>query len=508
VKILAWVVPGGGKSRLPGILAKRFKNFYIAWFVPRLSLREQAAQALLDDFGIRVMESESEINPSKGERGFVATMQALMTQPDLWAQELERKPYMLVMDEIHHAKVSLTGESNQYAQAIDRLDYVIRLDMTGTLETNDNTMIHGITYSNGGFGISANPVESADYFIRYDRSSALLEKAIVPIEFQHHDGAVRYADKNGTQDVPRLSQIAREAESKGIFTALNSGMAAELFGRGVQHWRAHGEGTNKQLIVVTDSQSNAKKYHKLLLAQGITAAMAITDNNEAHKQVKAFRRQEMKALVTCQMAYEGLDAPRASHLICLTHIRSVPWIEQMLGRVWRFAPDKPLCWVFVPDDPRMARVIDRIRTEQITALRPPGEGPGPGGDRDVVVPLHSELEVVTKSNLDGPVNTIRNELLDFLAKWGFDGSEPAVEQLLAEAERKAMSIPAAQTTPAAERKHIRDSIAAACRRADSEKGEDFGTHQDRLIRRTGKSIADMTVEELQRASVICANVCA
>ena len=44
---------------------------------------------------------------------------------------------------------------------------------------------------------------------------------------------------------------------------------------------------------------------------------------------------KLDVLVTVAMAYEGLDIPAVSHLICLTRIRSTPWIEQMTARANR-----------------------------------------------------------------------------------------------------------------------------------------------------------------------------
>ena len=40
-------------------------------------------------------------------------------------------------------------------------------------------------------------------------------------------------------------------------------------------------------------------------------------------------------LVTVGKAYEGLDAPRSKHLVCLTRQRSVPWLAQCFARAWR-----------------------------------------------------------------------------------------------------------------------------------------------------------------------------
>jgi superfamily II DNA or RNA helicase len=130
--ILADVVPGGGKSMLPGLLAARFPKHRIGWFVPRLSLARQAAIGMLKDFGIEIRESGNDTNPSRGSRGFVTTHAALTADPSLWEDELKTHPYLLVIDELHHAK-QRGGEPNALAAAISRLRYYVRLGMTGTL---------------------------------------------------------------------------------------------------------------------------------------------------------------------------------------------------------------------------------------------------------------------------------------------------------------------------------------------------------------------------------------
>src|SRR5689334_17598764 len=38
------------------------------------------------------------------------------------------------------------------------------------------------------------------------------------------------------------------------------------------------------------------------------------------------------------MAYEGMDCPEVTHVARLTHIRSRPWLEQMIARAVRVDP--------------------------------------------------------------------------------------------------------------------------------------------------------------------------
>ncbi len=58
-----------------------------------------------------------------------------------------------------------------------------------------------------------------------------------------------------------------------------------------------------------------------------------------------------------------------------THIRSRPWLEQMIARATRVDPHAgdyadQHALVFHPDDPLFAQFRARIETEQATATRP------------------------------------------------------------------------------------------------------------------------------------------
>ena len=72
-------------------------------------------------------------------------------------------------------------------------------------------------------------------------------------------------------------------------------------------------------------------------------------------------------LVTVGKAYEGLDAPRCKHLICLSRQRSVPWLAQCFARAWRRdyvleskGVENQRCWIFAPRDKEMIDAVDRI----------------------------------------------------------------------------------------------------------------------------------------------------
>lgn len=516
LSVLAYVVPAGGKSRLPGIIAAHFREHKIAWFVPRISLQSQAIESMSKDFGISLRDAGNDVDPCRGHRGFVATHTALTFQPDLWRQELESKRgrYIVIVDECHHAKVDRNGDPSPLGKALSQLRADIWLNMTGTLETSDNTQIYGMNYRDHMDGLKVCPEDSAKLYIRYERVTALEEKAIVPIEFFHHDGPVNWQrigelSSRGGQ----LSEIAREDEGAGVWTALRTDYADQLFEGGLNHWRKH-KGRNGKLIVVAHNQAAAGKYAERLSSQGIGVALAIDDNPKAHDEVRRFRTSpDTQALATCQMAYEGLDAPPASHLICLTHIRSVPWIEQMLARIWRAAPAKKKCWAFVPDDPRMNRVIERIQQESpapITIADYEGSlGSGSGSESkgaETILALDGSVEDIRAQLLDAGFapDEITDEIIQFVQAHGLIGDEPEVLALLRKI--KAVQIPQTpMATPKEKEERLRKQIKDLGSKIDAECAErngakpEFGTTMKKLIRVTGKSITEMNEGELRRA---------
>ena len=107
------------------------------------------------------------------------------------------------------------------------------------------------------------------------------------------------------------------------------------------------------------------------------AQLATSDTPRAHEAVAAFRRYpEPSILVTVAMAYEGLDVPEVAVVAALTHIRSRPWLEQMVARATRVDPhagpyETQRALVFHPDDPLFQRFRIRMETEQGTLARVP-----------------------------------------------------------------------------------------------------------------------------------------
>ena len=209
------------------------------------------------------------------------------------------------------------------------------------------------------------------------------------------------------------------------------------------------------------------------------------------------------------MAYEGLDVKPVTHICCLTHIRSTPWIEQMLARAWRASPGKTRSWAFIPDDPYMKRIIVRIKKEEPGKIAIPGEEGNGGGGVGIkdTVPLYSGIDKIRHEMLD--IVAYRYEAAEILSKYGLSDDDPAIEPLansLLLQKQKEIESTTTGVTLTEELRNYRNAIAKICRTADSTLPIDestgkppWGHHGRLLYKNIGVRLEDATLEELKNA---------
>jgi superfamily II DNA or RNA helicase len=386
-RIIESATPGAGKSLIPVIAGRLIPAGLadaIAWVVPRLSLAHQAEASFKDPFfrnGLKhrlsIRASTNDINPCRGTDGFVTTYQAIgQDDRETVLRDFKRKRYILVLDEPHHVEKGGPWEK-ALAPLVAEAKYLIM--MSGTLERGDKSAIAFLKYNESDLGYQVDDSASSDTaFIRYSRSDALRERAILPLVFHCHDGAVKWMTDNG-REVSYESMAAAKIKdsSAAVYTAISTKYAEELLTRGMDHWQRHVKEINpySKIMIVTASVRHAKEAAGFLKRMGFVAPIATShDSVSAQREIKRFRvRQDANIIVAVNMVYEGLDVPSATHIISLTHIRSVPWIEQEVARVVRIdkkaGPYEHQCGhVFCPDDPVMRSVITRIREEQASVI--------------------------------------------------------------------------------------------------------------------------------------------
>ena len=237
--------------------------------------------------------------------------------------------------------------------------------------------------------------------VTYSRSTALREGAIVPVRFSYLDGRAEWEDEAGAR---RESEISSgDYSAQALFTALRTDYAYALLDEATNAWIRYKRETftAAKFLVVAHDIAQAQLYQAHLHRRRIEALIATSDDSPAAASAIArFKGQTAPfcdVLVTVAMAYEGLSVPAITHIASLTHIRSVPWLEQMFARGNRTVPGKTEAFVWGPKDERFLQAIRMIEAEQIEALKPQAEtgGSGEGGEgagqaRPWITPIGSE----------------------------------------------------------------------------------------------------------------------
>ena len=415
--IILAVTPGGGKSFIPIVAGKLIESGHadgLAWIVPRQALQDQGEREFINPFSrqlfnhnLIIRSSTNEVNPSKGTNGFVTTYQALgVDDKKTVVQEFSQKRYILILDEYHHVEEG--GIWHKALKPIYELAKYVVL-MTGTIERGDGKPIAFTRYRN------KRPVLNSDEstaVIKYNRTDALREQAILPISFHLSDGRFSWENQDGVlREIDSFDQTEDGEDSAALYTALKTDFSAQLLEECTHHWKeTRKTNPGAKMLVVAAEYEQAKDITLMLKrAVNLNAEIATSHNpKNAIKQIKKFKSNNLDVLVTIAMAYEGLDVPPITHICCLTHIRSTPWIEQMVARGVRI--DKSAgpystqrCHVFAPSDKRFVEVMNRIKKEQIAVLKKnggadqdefematiPGDGTGSIGPN--ITPLGSEL---------------------------------------------------------------------------------------------------------------------
>lgn len=414
------VAPGGGKSILPlmaGRLIDTGRADRLLWIAPRLSLTDQAEREFVNPHfrrllghNIRIRRSTNEIDPCRGLHGIATTYNAVGLDEGILASEFRRHRYILIMDEFHHVQ-----EDSLWHKAIRPLydQAVYRIMMTGTLERGDGTRIAFVPYSSAGRAAKpALKVTDETEIIRYTRADALSEKAVITLQFHLSDGSAEWEDRRGrTVRVASMDKMNEADANKALYTALKTEYADHLLAAGITHWQAWRRTHNTAKCLVVAANINEAKRHMASLGR-VSARCDIAtsdDSADALKVINRMKADQLDVIVTVAMAYEGLSIPEISHIICLTRIRSVPWIEQCIARANRIDPkagayEDQAGHIFAPADPLFKQTMKRIEAEQtpiillrnsrvVSAERESEDGggfrlePAPGG----ITPLSSSL---------------------------------------------------------------------------------------------------------------------
>lgn len=400
-EIILSVTPGGGKSFVPVILAENLIPAIadrICWIAPRDALKYQGEAEFLNpvwNTSKRIRAAQNGSDLSRGCEGYVTTFQAVGANPECHSEEFRKHRYILFLDECHHI-----SDDAKWEAAIKPLveSAVLVVYASGTLSRGDGEKIAFLPYKDGEIDLTETETRRV---ITYSRSEAIKDNAILKVGFKLIDGESEWEELDGTKGTSKLSG---EESAKALFTALRTEFSNSMLDECLVDFLSECTSyTSAKMLVVAPTIEIAKAYYDYLATKGQHARIATTDDTPgARRNVDDFKRGVFHILVSVGICYEGLNVPEITHICSLTHIRSVPWLEQMIARANRLAPGKSRAVVFAPADHQFKRARKMIEAEQLVPLANPDEqmdlapaeeqrGEGSGEARPWIIPVGSTV---------------------------------------------------------------------------------------------------------------------
>jgi superfamily II DNA or RNA helicase len=348
-------------------MSKIIRAEKLCWVVPRNSLKYQGEGEFCNPHwqtSKRIRAAENGDDLSRGLAGYVTTYQALGQNPGCHAAEFKRHQYILFLDEFHHV-----AEGSEWHKAVKPLvdSAVLIVFASGTLSRGDGRRIAFLGYVNGEPFLDNLTIRRV---ITYSRSAAIADGAVLPVRFNLVDGKSEWEEMDGRRNTSALSG---EESAKALFTALRTEFADHLLNAAIKEYAEISYRYREaKLLVVAPNIKTAKTYYDYLARRGLPSRIAASDDTpQARKNIEDYKRGAFSIIVTVAMAYEGLNVPQISVICCLSHIRSVPWLEQCFARANRIAPGKDYAVVYAPADWDFRKAVQMIEREQLTPLNNP-----------------------------------------------------------------------------------------------------------------------------------------
>jgi superfamily II DNA or RNA helicase len=397
------VTPGGGKtlggSVFSHVLVRGDVLDHVLYVCPRDSLREQVVLGFTDisldlpgglaalsgaPTGQRALLNEARM-------GFVTTYQSIHEHPRAYARLLKSARWLLVLDECHHLPEA--GQSFDDEESIKESGWT--KDVRGLVELATHTlaMSGSAARDKGKIAFLRHDGNKAIYDVNYTRREALADKSVLHVITQLCDGTAKYWHRLKAHSAELSRENGKEA-GHVLETALRDPVYRDaMLSQAIGEWENYRHhNTRARMIVICESVQSCRavvryvKDHHPKWVPVLAVSKTIGAERNGTRAIRDFRKHhEGHILVTCQMAYEGLDVPDCTHLVCLTNIRARSWLEQAFARVTRFDPTCELSWeeqcayIYAPADPKMVGFLSEWIDEQDPAFVEPSPRVGVTG---------------------------------------------------------------------------------------------------------------------------------
>lgn len=422
--LTAVIPPGGGKTILAlavlDALHKARRIDAAIVLTPRLGL---CSQFELDWKSVRMHFQPSAMGPivhrenaalnSLRGFGYVSSYQSLCADPA--AHRVFARRYQgrlaIVCDEAHYLGEKLygSGDTTQAAKILGELDEfaAFKLVMTGTPYRADDNPIIFAEYSDQGRILADVELTYADGvaqgFLRpFD--ATLFDGKLYQTRRRQDQGKARYATEE--VELRFTSQQLTKVATDPLFWEVAAHHALEKVKELQEIWPRYCG------IVGCANQAHAREVLAYLEGLGARCLLAVSDDSNAHANLRLFKSGSWDMLVTVGMAHVGYDHKPIAVAAVLNGIREFNWLDQFTMRAGRMAPERPkeeqTAWIFGINDREMRKYVTTKRIEAQRAIKLREESGGAKQSTDV-----------SAGSSDGPRLFYHGISLDGIAGIGF-----------------------------------------------------------------------------------------
>ncbi len=353
--------PGAGKTLAACHAARAVGAQQTIVVTPTVVLRAQWADAA-DSVGLHLDPRwrNADGGWQRGADGVVVTYQQVASAPDLFAHHLKRATFV-ILDEIHHA-----GEQAGWGLALrTAFDAAVRrLALSGTPFRSDAQAIPFVRYD-GERRCAPDHV--------YGYGAAVADGVCRPLAFRLLDATLRWRVDEQQTIAAFADELDPQNDARRLRTAIDPGtplLAQMLRDADGLLRKARVVIPDAAGLVLCDSRVHARAVASLLRTiSGEKAVVVLSDEAAAHARIERFTRggpQDARWLVAVNMVSEGVDVPRLLIAVYATVKRTDLFFRQAAGRIVRRRRDDPedaLATVFIPADPTLTALAERIEVE-------------------------------------------------------------------------------------------------------------------------------------------------
>lgn len=391
--------PGAGKTRFTGALINRLKG--AGWIeravivVPNAALRSQWHEALIE-LGVHL-----DPDPNKGwhelpqSDGAVVTYHSLPRAAGHHRQELDRRPTLLVLDEVHHA-----GDNETWGRAVAKISGDVDgevhavgiLNLTGTLfRSTGSKRISTVRYRPAE--VDPTKFEAIEDFSI--RTTDLIPQNLRPPYVYTYGTEVKLLDLSTAEVVEgEIADLDRQQQAAVLRGQHRSdswveGFVREALNRLALQQAALCRSPALKLLYVAADQQGAKQAADAInrVANRDFARLVISDEPAAIRTLrKAARDPQPLAIVSVRMVTEGFDCPAVSTIAYASNVLADLTIAQTMARAMRITRaeiDKGEvlpAQILIPDHPKLRAAFAQALVGHMHLIADAATGaPSPAG---------------------------------------------------------------------------------------------------------------------------------